>query len=153
VARFATGVCVVSTVHDGLDHAMTANAFASVSLDPPLVLVCVDHQARFHEAIVTSGTWGVSVLDASAKGISTWLSTRGRPLQGQLDRAPHHRGAHTGVALLDQALSWLECRTEQIVAAGDHSIVVGRVLSSHLRPEEDEGALVFFRSAYRDIGV
>lgn len=148
VGRFATGVCVVSTLWDGLDHAMTANAFTSVSLDPPLVLVCVDQEARFHDAIVASGQWGVSVLDATARAASTWLATQGRPLHGQLDRVPHARGPLTGAALLDQAVAWLECRTHDVVTAGDHSIVIGRVLASRLA-SDDEGALLYYRSAYR----
>ncbi len=150
VGRFATGVCVVSTVHDGLDHAMTANAFTSVSLEPPLVLMCVEQEARFHDAVVAGGTWGVSVLDATARAASAWLATRGRPLQGQLDRIPYHRGRHTGAALLDQALAWLECRTQDIVTAGDHSIVVGRVLSSRVG-RDGTGPLLYFRSGYREI--
>lgn len=150
VGRFATGICVVTTSVDGVDHAMTANAFTSVSLNPPMVLVCVEQEARFHEAVLASGTWGVSVLDATAQGASTWLATRGRPLPGQLDRVAHVRGEHTGVALLEQALSWLECRTAQVVSAGDHSIVVGEVLGCALA-DSDAGALLYYRSAYRDL--
>lgn len=150
VGRFATGVCVVTTVDRGLDHAMTANAFASVSLDPLLVLVCVESEARFHEAIVTSGLWGVSVLDAGARPAAEWLATRGRPLHGQLDQVPHRRGPFTGAALLDQAVAWLECRTHTVVPAGDHSVVIGEVLSSELG-SDDSGALLYHRSAYRQL--
>lgn len=150
VGRFATGICVVTTVVDGVDHAMTANAFTSVSMTPPMVLVCVEQEARFHDAVLASGRWGVSVLDATAQGASTWLATRGRPLPGQLDRVAHVRGEHTGVALLQQALSWLECRTVQVVAAGDHSIVVGEVLACVLA-DSDAGALLYYRSSYRDL--
>jgi len=150
VGRFATGICVVSTVWDGLDHAMTANAFTSVSLDPPLVLVCVEQEARFHDAIVSCGRWGVSVLDATARGTSAWLATQGRPLHGQLDRVPHTRGEMTGAALVDQAVAWLECSTHDLVTAGDHTIVVGRVLASRLGSNE-HGALLYYRSAYRTL--
>ena len=89
---------------------MTANALASVSLEPLLVLVCVEREARFHDAIVESGLWGVSILPSTARATADWLATRGRPLHGQLDRIPIHRGG-TGVALLDESLSTLECET------------------------------------------
>ncbi len=150
VGRFATGVCVVTAVDGGIDHAMTANAFTSVSLEPLLVLVCVETEARFHDAIVASGAWGVSILDASARSASDWLATRGRPLHGQLDRVPHRRGPVTGAALLEQSQAWLECRTQQIVPAGDHSIVIGEVVSSQLG-RDDAGALLYYRSGYRQI--
>ena len=80
VSRFTTGVTVLTARHGGIDHAMTANAFTSVSLDPVLVLVCVEQEARFSEAILAAGEWGVSILDASARSASTWLAERGRPL-------------------------------------------------------------------------
>ena len=86
---FATGIAVVTTVVDGVDHAMTANSFTSVSLDPLLVLVCVERDTRFHDALLASGRWAVSVLDVSARDTAVWLATKGRPLEGQLDRVPH----------------------------------------------------------------
>ncbi|MDP9392777.1 MAG: flavin reductase family protein [Actinomycetota bacterium] len=145
--RFATGVTVVTTVSDGMDHAMTANAFTSVSLDPLLVLVCVAREARFHDAILDSGLWGVSVLEASARPASAWFATRGRPLHGQLTRYAHHRGARTGVALLDASLATLECRTWAVHDGGDHSIVVGEVLAVEL-PQPDGQPLLWFRAGY-----
>ena len=147
MGRFATGVTVVTTLHAGIDHAMTANAFTSVSLEPALVLVCVEREARFHDAIEASGLWSVNVLDDSARAVAAWLATRGRPLHGQLDRVPHHRGQHTGTALLDQSLATLECRTTDLHAGGDHSIVVGEVLAVGL-VEHDAAALVYYRGAY-----
>lgn len=148
VGRFATGVTVVSTVVDGHHHAMTANAFTSVSLDPLLVLVCVENDSRFHDAVLERGEWGVSVLDDTARGTADWLATPGRPLIGQLDRVPHHLGPVTGVALMDQALSTLECRTTALHAGGDHVIVVGGVVGAWLAPDE-HAPLLYHRSGYR----
>lgn len=150
VGRFATGVCVITAVDGGQDHAMTANAFTSVSLDPLLVLVCVETEARFHDALTRAGAWAVSILDASARPVADWLATRGRPLHGQLDRVPHHRGPVTGAALMNQAVAWLECRTHALHPGGDHSIVVGEVLGVRLGPG-DVGALLYHRSAYRQV--
>ncbi|HET7328975.1 MAG TPA: flavin reductase family protein [Nocardioidaceae bacterium] len=143
MSRFASGVTVACAVLDDVDHAMTASAFTSVSLDPPLVLVCVDKSARFHQAIALTRTWAVSVLACSQAQAAKWLALRGRPLPGQLDGVPHRRGVHSGAALLDGALCWLECRTWEIYDGGDHSIVVGQVLGLELGSDEDP--LVYFR--------
>lgn len=150
MGRFATGVTVLSTVAGGHDHAMTANALTSVSLEPLLMLVCVEREARFHDAVVESGVWGVSVLAASGRPAADWLATRGRPLHGQLDRIAHHRGAQTGVALLDAALSTFECRTTAVHPGGDHSIVVGEVVSVAAREHAGE-ALLYYRGRYETL--
>lgn len=148
VSRFPTGVCVVSTRVRGLDHAMTASAFTSVSLEPLLVLVCVETQARFHDAVLEAGRWGVSVLAEDARPVADWLSTRGRPLHGQLDRVPHRRGARTGCVLVEGSLAVLECRTSAVHPGGDHSILVGEVLSVDVGAVDGK-PLVYSRSAYR----
>ena len=146
-ARFVTGITVVSTRVGATDHAMTANAFTSVSLDPVLVLVCVEQEARFHDAIEAAGVWGVSILDESARAVSQWLATRGRPLHGQLDRVPHHHGEVTGVPLVDQSLATFECRTTALHPGGDHTIVVGEVVSVEL-PDRPGRPLVYHRGSY-----
>lgn len=146
MGRFATGVTVLTTVTGGHDHAMTANAVASVSMEPMLVLACVEVDARFHDAVAEAGLWGVSVLDAEQRPTADWLATQGRPLHGQLDRVPHHRGS-TGVALLDGALATIECRTTDMHPAGDHSIVVGEVVSIGVA-EHPGAALTYYRSRY-----
>jgi flavin reductase (DIM6/NTAB) family NADH-FMN oxidoreductase RutF len=150
VGRFATGVCIVTALDAGMDHAMTANAFTSVSLEPLLVLVCVETDARFHDAITAAGAWAVSILDASGRPAADWLATRGRPLHGQLDRIPFHRGPATGAAVLDQSTAWLECRTQAVHPGGDHSIVVGEVVGVGLG-DDSTGALLYHRSAYRSL--
>lgn len=148
VGRFATGVCVLTSRLDGHDHAMTANAFASVSLDPLLVLVSIWEDARFLDALEQSRTWGVSILPEDARGTAEWLSSPGRPVLHQLDRVPHHRGVVTGVALLDDALATLECRTEAVHPAGDHSIVVGAVVAVEA-PLDPAPPLVHHQGRYR----
>ena len=147
MARFASGVTVLTTRVRDLDHAMTANALTSVSLEPLLLLVCVEREARFHDAVVESGVWGISVLSAHDRPGADWLATRGRPMHGQLDRIPHHSGPQTGVALLDGALSTFECRTTAVHPAGDHSIVVGEVVSVTTTDHPGE-ALLYYRGRY-----
>jgi flavin reductase (DIM6/NTAB) family NADH-FMN oxidoreductase RutF len=147
VGQFATGITVVTTELDGVEHAMTASAFTSVSLEPLLVLVCVDKDARYRDAVLEAGFWGVSVLAASGRRAAEWFATKGRPLVGQLDRFPHHRGPVTGAALLDDALAWLECRNWAVYDGGDHDIVVGQVVSTGIG-QRDAEPLTYFRGRY-----
>ena len=120
--HFPGGIVVVTT---SAGHAMTVSAFASVSLEPPLVLFCAEKIARFHDAVLAAGSWGVSILAEDAEKTARWLATRGRPLDGQLDGVAHHLGPVTGAPLLDGALATLECQTTAVHDAGDHSIIVG----------------------------
>ncbi|WP_435202842.1 flavin reductase family protein [Janibacter sp. GS2] len=146
MGHFATGIAVVTTLEDGHDHAMTANSLTSVSLEPPLVLVCVRQESGWLEAVVSSRVWGVSLLPLASRPAASWLSSGGRPLYGQLAQIPHHRG-ELDVALLDDALATLECRTRDMHDAGDHVIVVGEVVSSRADPHRDD-PLIYYRSRY-----
>jgi len=150
VGHFASGVTVVTTrvgeQDHGTDHAMTASAFTSLSLDPLLVLVCVDREARFRDAVLERGLWGVSILAAADRRAAEWFAMKGRPLIGQLDRYPHHRG-RTGAALLDGAVAWLECRTQSVHEGGDHDIVVGAVIAA-VEGDRDGVPLVYHRGRY-----
>lgn len=149
VGRYATGVTVITTVLDGVDHAMTSNSFTSVSLDPLLVLFCAERDARFHEAVLEAGVWGVSILTRDARRHAQWFATRGRPLIGQFGAAPHHRGT-SGVPLLDEAIAWLECRTVAVHGAGDHDVIVGEV--THLPELPDlQDPLVYWTSGYHTV--
>jgi flavin reductase (DIM6/NTAB) family NADH-FMN oxidoreductase RutF len=150
MGRYATGVAVVTCVQDGFDHAMTANSFTSVSLDPPLVLVCVENDSRFHEAITAVDSWAVSVLTEGQRGRARWFATRGRPLVGQFDATPTRRSPLSGALLLDDALATVECRTVAVHPAGDHDIVVGEVLALDLaRPDAEP--LLYFASDFRTL--
>lgn len=146
LGRYSTGVVVVSARAGSHDHAMTANSFTAVSLEPPLVLFCVERDARFHDAVLEAGVFGVSVLAAAQRRIATWLATPGRPLIGQLDSVPHERG-RLGCALISGALSQLEAAVRDVHPAGDHSIIVGEV--QHLTmPDDPPPPLLYYRSRY-----
>lgn len=143
LARYATGVVVVTLRADGDDHAMTANSFTSVSMDPPLVLVCVERDSRFFEALESSdGQWAVSILNAEQEGVARWFATKGRPLGGQFDRVAHHRGDN-GLPLIDAALAHILCRTVDRHRAGDHDILVGEVVSMDVTEDRQEPLLYF----------
>ena len=144
--RFASGVTVVTCRVDGLDHAMTASAFSAVSLEPPLVLVCVSRTARFSEAIAQTDIWGVSILDEGGEPAARWFAKSGRPLSGQMEKVEHVRSAE-GIALVAASLAQLQCRTHSVVTAGDHDVVIGAVESVAL-PGEDH-PLVYWEGDYR----
>jgi flavin reductase (DIM6/NTAB) family NADH-FMN oxidoreductase RutF len=145
VGQFASGIVVVTT---GSGHAMTVSAFSSVSLDPPLVLFCAEKVARFHDAVLAAGSWAVSILADDGEKTARWLATRGRPLGGQFDGLPQHAGPATGAPVLDNALAALECTTESVHDAGDHSIVVGRVVAV-TGPAAARDPLVHYAGRYR----
>jgi len=146
-ARYPTGVVIVSARFGAHDHAMTVNSFTTVSLDPPLILFCVERDARFHEAVTHTGYFGVSVLAAQQRSVATWLATPGRPLIGQLDQIPHEYGPN-GCALIGGALAHFEAAITDVHPAGDHSIVVGVV--THLAmPDDPAPPLVYARSTYQ----
>ena len=147
--QFASGIVVVTT-SDG--HAMTVSAFASVSLEPPLVLFCAEKIARFHDAVIGAGSWAVSILPADAEKTARWLATRGRPITGQLDGVLNHLSSATGAPLLDNALATLECRTTAVHDAGDHSIVVGQVEAVAVATHP-AGPLIHHAGGYHRLGA
>lgn len=150
MSQFATGITVLTAPgHDG--HGMTANAFTSVSLEPPLVLVCVAHTARMHAAVVSAGVFGVSVLSSGQGQVARYFADRRRPRgMAQFDAVDWTPGPCTGAPLLTGALAWLECRLTRIVDGGDHSIFLGEVLASQRSGEG--GALLFFNGHYQQVG-
>jgi flavin reductase (DIM6/NTAB) family NADH-FMN oxidoreductase RutF len=148
VGQFATGIAVVATSTGGVTHAMAVSAFTSVSLDPLLVLVCAEKIARFHDAVLASGTWAVSLLGDESEKAAAWLATRGRPLEGQLDTFRHHAGPVTGAPILDDALTAMECRTTAVHDGGDHSIVVGEVVAV-TEPRATGSPLLYYAGRYR----
>jgi flavin reductase (DIM6/NTAB) family NADH-FMN oxidoreductase RutF len=148
VGRFAAGVAIVTTRLGDDDHAMTINSFTSVSLDPLLVLFCAEKVARFHDAVMEAGLWGVSVLPASMEDASRFFAHRGRPLNGQISRWPHHRG-ESGVALFDGAIATVECATTAVHDGGDHSIVVGAVTA--LGTPSDGAPLLYHEGRYKSL--
>jgi flavin reductase (DIM6/NTAB) family NADH-FMN oxidoreductase RutF len=155
LAQFATGVTVISVRHGVDTHAMTANTFTSVSLDPPLVLFCVAKTARMARFVEEADTFAVSVLSAEQEGVSRHFAGSRK---GSSDTAIDMVDGPVA-PLVSGALVSLSCRIESVHPGGDHLIVVGRVIELH-DPLVDglERPLVFFRSRYchvveRDLDV
>ena len=151
VGHFATGVTVVTTVLPGGErHAMTCNSFTSVSVDPVLVLFCAEKVTRFHDAVLDTGTWAVSVLSTDHERASRQFARRGRDLDQQFVDVPTHPGPLTGAPVLQGALAALECRTVSTTDAGDHTVVLGEVLGTSL-PSPEAEPLLYYRGAYRTV--
>ena len=146
IARYATGVSVVATVHEGVRYGMTVNSLTSVSLEPTLMLFCCERDASLHDPVLASGSWAVSVLPAEQQDVAAWFATRGRPGVDQFNGQTASPGGVTGAPVLAGALAWFECRTWATYDGGDHTIVVGEVLD--LGCGEDAPGLLYFRGAY-----
>jgi flavin reductase (DIM6/NTAB) family NADH-FMN oxidoreductase RutF len=145
---FATGVTIITVDQDGEVHGMTANAFTAVSLDPVLVLVCVDHRARTHSHLHARKRFGVNVLRRDQQAISDYYARSAETHQHAEEAgARFDRTAHN-TPVLQGALAYLECRLHSAQAAGDHTIFIAEVEDVQVHDGEP---LLYFRSQYRDI--
>jgi flavin reductase len=151
MARFATGVIVIAVGGEHV-HGMTANAFSSLSLDPPLLMCCVAHNARMHASLTAERRFAVSVLGADQEHLARHFADRHRPLgTDQFAAVDWVPGPGTGAPLLSGALAWLECAVVDSHDSGDHTIFVGEVLTADLG---DGGpGLLFFDGAYRRLAT
>lgn len=147
---FATGVTLVTSSWEGVHTALTANSFASVSLDPLLVLVCVDLTAESHPFIASSRAFAVNILSADQEGISRAFATKDPGKDAALRTLPHHTG-QSGAPILDESLGFFDCRVVQETHAGDHTIFIGEVLE--FGGTGDGDALLFFRGQYRTLSA
>lgn len=147
LGQFATGVTVLTAGREE-PHGMTANSFTSVSLDPPLVLVCVSRTAVTHAAILAAGGFTISVLSAVQADLARHFADDHR-LRGrhEFDLVDTFSGRFTGAPMIRGALAWLECSLAAVHDGGDHSILLGSVLDL-VRGKPDE-PLLYFRSAFR----
>lgn len=139
---FVSGVTVVTTEHEGKPYGMTVASFSSLSLRPPLVVVCVEKSVKTHDAIVASGTFGISILDLSQASISGRFASK---IDDKFEGVEVSRG-ELGVPLIEGALCTLECRLEAQLPGGDHTIFVGEVVNARTT---DGAPLVYYRSGYR----
>ncbi|MFJ9541665.1 flavin reductase family protein [Streptomyces sp. NPDC101225] len=163
MSRLAAGVVLVTaqeppldpddpSAPGGEDVGMTATSFMSVSLDPPLVMVSLRTGARMDDLLDEQPLWAVSVLSESQRHIAGRFAMKGRISDRLLfDDIPYARGEATGAPLVRGALATLECRTEQRVVAGDHTLVIGRVLTASV-PSAGGAPLAYFRGRYRQLG-
>ena len=145
LGRFASGVTIV-TLRDatGKDFGMTVSAFASASLVPPLVSVCIGHDATMHPHLEGATHLAINILAQGQEALSRRFASRDLD---RFDGIGYTRG-ESGLVLLDDVLGWLECRVVQRVEVGDHTLVVGEVLRGGAR---DGRPLLYYRGGYAQL--
>lgn len=146
LGRFATGVTIVTTRDSaGADCGMTVSAFSSVSLRPPLVMVCIGHEASMAPAMAQAEAFAVSILEQRQEPLSRhFADTDALRFEG----VGFARGRMTGMALIDDALAWLECRITQRFDVGDHTMVIGEVVEAIPRGDHP---LLYYRGGYTQL--
>ena len=142
MGHFATGVAVVTVDTPDGPQGMTANAVASLSLDPVLVLVCFDNDARTLPEVERAGRFGVNVLAAGQEHLARRFASKD---EGKFAEVAH--SVHDGIPVLDGALAWVGCDLERFVPGGDHTIGIGAVHAAELGPAGTE-PLIWFRGDY-----
>lgn len=146
MSRFVTGVTVMTTLLDGEPHGMTASAVSSLSLEPLLVLACVECDTAMAELRPGEDVFALSILSAFQAGLSDRFADPYRPAgAAQFEGIVTGRAA-TGAPILPDVLGWVDCRVWASYDGGDHRIIVGEVVDMGLGGQEDP--LVYFRSAY-----
>jgi flavin reductase (DIM6/NTAB) family NADH-FMN oxidoreductase RutF len=147
LGAFATGVTVVTTKGSEHPYGLTANAFSSVSLDPPLVLVCVKRGSEGSESIERNGVFAVNVLGADQESISNYFASKDRPRGHEAFKEIAHRRAASGSPILHGAAAFLDCRLAASHVAGDHVIFIGEVMGLSVDP--GVRPLLFHHGQYR----
>lgn len=147
VGAFATGVTVVTTRGEEHAYGMTANAFSSVSLDPPLILVCVISPSEGAEHISRNGVFAVNILTIEQEPMSRYFASRERPRGRDAFREVPHRFAASGSPILEGSAAFLDCRLHTTHEAGDHVIFIGEVLELEVRNSHEP--LLFHGGGYR----
>lgn len=148
VGNFATGVTIVTTRDpEGKPYGLTVNSFTSVSLEPVLVLVCLDNRLGGIDFFRKKKTFGINILAEDQQDISTHFATK------NTQRAEHlTRVGRTGVPLVNEALASIECEVVESYPGGDHTILLGQVKCAELSPAcETRKPLLFFRGKYRHL--
>jgi flavin reductase (DIM6/NTAB) family NADH-FMN oxidoreductase RutF len=147
VGTFATGVTVITTRGDEHSYGMTANAFSSVSLDPPLVLVCVISPSEGRDRIAQNGCFAVNILHAEQEPISRYFASRDRPRGRDAFGEVSHKLGASGSPIIDGVVGYLDCKLHTSHDAGDHEIFIGEVLELGFSP--DGTPLVFHGGGYK----
>lgn len=142
LSRFASGVTVVTAVaDDGSDHGITVSAFSSLSLEPPLVLVCIDRQTVMHGILQRASVFAVNVLAAGQEELARKFSD---PDNDRFDGTSFTRGSN-GAAILTGVAAHLECAVTERFEGGDHTIFLGRVDAAE---SGDDAPLLYYRGGY-----
>ncbi|MBI4362583.1 MAG: flavin reductase family protein [Euryarchaeota archaeon] len=147
MGAFATGVTVVTTRLEGKPHGFTANSFTSLSLEPPLVLVCVDKKTTAHPMLTRSRIFAVNILAADQEEVSRKFADKAQEAT-RFDGLRTATGV-TGAPLIEGSLAYADCRVVAVHDGGDHSIFVGLV--EDLATWQDKPPLLFHKGRYRGL--
>jgi len=145
LGRFPSGVTVVTTVGaGGRDFGITVSAFSSLSLVPPLVLICIERTASAHEPLTTAEGFVVNILSAEQEQLARRFSIV------DIDRfeGVGYSRAQSGIAVLDDIVAVIECRRTTLYDGGDHTIIIGRVEAAHT---ENSKPLLYYRGGYSQL--
>lgn len=146
MASFAAGVTIITTIDaSGAPQALTATAFSSVSVSPPLCLVCIDKRARTHQPLLRQGCFAVSILSAEQEQLSARFAA---PIADRFAGVRWRPGEVTGCPIIHGALAYMECQVVEVHSGGDHDIFLGAVTSVQVR---DGTPLVYFRGSYSSL--
>jgi len=148
MGRFATGVTVVTMKAGDTLWGMTANAVTSLSLDPPLVLVCVDKTTQTHGFLNEAGAFAMNILAENQEEISNRFATPGPKEFSDLD----YQDGETGSPVLGGTLGYVDCRLSEVIAGGDHDIFIGEIVNGEDRGEEDGGRPLLYFGGYARLG-
>jgi flavin reductase (DIM6/NTAB) family NADH-FMN oxidoreductase RutF len=150
LGRFATGVTVITVRKGDMLHGMTANAFSSVSLNPPLILVSVDKRADMHGMLLESEVFCVNILAEPHRTWSDWWAGKAPKDQDQFANIPYSTKA-TGCPVLEDCLGYIDCKVWARYEGGDHTLFVGEVQEAAVTTDPNIKPLLFFASKYRKL--
>lgn len=145
MGRFATGVTVITTTLDGEKHGMTANAVTSLSLEPMMLLVCVDKNADSHDILSRAGVFAVNILAEGQSDLSNRFAKKEFDGAHEMDDVPHTI-AESGAPIIDGAIAYIDCRTITEHHGGDHTIFIGEVLDA--QEMNGDSPLLFYGGRY-----
>jgi len=148
LSAWASGVSVVTTRDEGLAYGLTVSSFTSVSLEPPLVLVCLGHGNRLGGMIASSGRFAVSLLGRDQEAASNHFASRGREPEAELQGVDTVETA-AGIPVVAGALAWVSCEVHELVSVGDHAVIIGRVTEASAAAEGSP--LIYWSRAYRGV--
>ena len=148
IGNFATGVTVITAAAGDELQGMTANAFTSLSLDPLMVLICVDRASHTHRILEGGRAFTVNILADHQEDVSRLFAKKAAPEHGTL-RGQDFRIGETGAPVLKDCLAYLECRIADEFSGGDHTIFLGEVVDAAVVGEG--GPLLFFRAKYHQL--
>jgi len=145
-SQFATGVAIATVADESnVPHGLTINSFTSVSLEPPLVLICIDYRSAILQRFRRATHYGINILTAMQRDLSNRFATKP---DDRFDGLQWQPGV-TGVPLIDGALATFECQTRQVIESGDHAIFLAEVVAAGTGTGEP---LLYFDSGYRLLG-